>query len=258
MFCPTKSMKLYKDLKVNIVQVGAGGNGGYLCQKVARMIASLRGDKEINYTIIDLDVVEKHNLKRQPFIYEDIGLNKAQVLAERYSSAYGISIFSMDKYIHFAEDLEPFYEKDQFNIFIGAVDNNASRQVLHEFFMSVDDIYYIDGGIDEVSGETEEEKFESGYTGQVVGGLRLNGETILDPVGIVYSNILEDKTSSLPGTACGLTVVNHPQRMQTNEYAALIMQSYLQNVLYENTIISHYTNFNALTMSARPVFLDEK
>lgn len=258
MFCPTIHIDLCRYPNLNIIQVGAGGNGGYLCQKIARMLSTVNVDRNIDYTIIDLDIVEKHNLKRQPFIKEDIGLKKAEVLAERYGAAYDINIYSMDKYIHFAEDLHPFYQEGKLNILIGAVDNNASRQVLHEFFMSVDDIYYVDAGIDGVSGDTEEELFESGYTGQVVGGLRLDGVTLLNPVGLVYSNILEDKTSSLPGTACGLTVVNHPQRMQTNEYAALIIQSYVQNVIYERTIVSHYTNFNALTMSARPVFLDEK
>lgn len=240
---------------IKIIQVGAGGNGGYLVQKIARTLNAL--NRTIDYILIDGDIVEEHNLQRQPFLDEDVGLNKAAVLVERYSSAYDIQMAFKDSYIYDISDLQNvcYSDPDSFVLLIGAVDNNASRQIMHDFFMTKNNIFYIDAGIDGVEGETEEEKKERGYTGQVVAGLRFAGKTILEPIGLVYPNILEDKDSMLPGLACGLTVVNYPQRMQTNELAALVMHSYFQNFILNNEIVSHYINFNALTMRTQPTWI---
>ena len=71
----------------NIYIIGAGGTGGYLAQDLARYIA-VRTEEKYNFTIVDGDVVEEKNLIRQNFIENDIGKNKAKVLAERYSKAF--------------------------------------------------------------------------------------------------------------------------------------------------------------------------
>lgn len=251
MFNPIIELPKFK--KIKIIQIGCGGNGGYLCQKVSRTINVSK--KTIHYLLVDEDTVEEKNLLRQPFIIDDVGENKAAVLSERYGAAYSINLTYKDKYIINKEQLLELVDDESFTLIIGAVDNNASRQILHNFFLSQDNICYIDAGIDGVFGETPEEVFESGYTGQVVCGLRLDGETILEDVGGVYEDVLTDKDSVLPGLACGQTVVNHPQRMQTNEIAALIMQSYVQNILFDDVIVSHYTNFNALTMRSQPTWI---
>lgn len=241
--------------RFNFIQVGAGGNGGYLTQKLSRMLSTKKNENRFTYTIVDEDCVEEKNLQRQPFIKDDVGENKAAVLSERYSSAYDIEIYYKDKYIHSVEDLQQLCDEDSFTILIGCVDNNASRQIFNDFFNESSTICYIDAGIDGVNGDTEEEIAESGYTGQVVCGLKIDNKVILDPVGIVYDNILKDKDTILPGLSCGLTIVNYPQRMQTNEMAALILHSYIQNIFYDFKIVSHYTNFNALTMTSRPTYI---
>ena len=252
----------------NIVQVGVGGTGGYLVQRLSKMLHAFSQQEELNfkfrYTLIDGDQVEPKNLLRQPFIEEDIGSFKAQILADRYSNAYNIPIFHQNSYIdskeQLIEALELFNHSYSYDISIpillGCVDNNATRKIMHELFMHAYCFFYLDSGIDGVSGETEEEKSESGYSGQVVMGFK-KGKIILDPVGFVYPNILEDEESKLPTEACGETVVNHPQRMQTNEMAALVMASYLNNLLGDLKIVSHYTNFNALTMNSKPTYLTQ-
>lgn len=244
----------------NIVQVGAGGNGGYLVQRLSKLLYALsEKDKnlEFSYKIIDGDIVESKNLQRQPFISQDLDQPKAKVLAERYSNAYQIPIFYKDEYINSPDNLHELFNIEYsfgspIQILIGCVDNNASRQIMHKYFESSNTIIYLDSGIDSVDPEASK---ESGYSGQVVCGYRRSSKTILAPVGGVYENILTDKDSRLPMEACGQQVVNYPQRMQTNEMAALIMNGYLNTILADHEIVSHYTNFNARNNIVSPTYL---
>lgn len=76
-------MKYSKSAPVKIVVLGAGGTGGYLIPHLYQIVFA---DSERLYRIIicDGDIVEKKNLVRQNFVEQDIGRNKAAVLAERY------------------------------------------------------------------------------------------------------------------------------------------------------------------------------
>ena len=250
-------------IKFNIVQVGAGGNGGYLVQRLSKLLFAITAKEHLNFTykIIDGDIVEKSNLLRQPFIEEDLHMPKAQTLAERYDNAYGIPILYSNTYAESVEELLSFiaFQSEYMNytipVILGCVDNNASRKVMHETFQKLESCIYIDSGIDSVN---EDKDIDSGYSGQVVCGIKLGGKVYLEPVGIVYSNILEDVDSRLPTQACGEQVVYYPQRMQTNEVAALVMTSYLNTLLSEGIVTSHYTNFNARTMMIRPTYLQKE
>ncbi|WP_067923972.1 ThiF family adenylyltransferase [Alicyclobacillus shizuokensis] len=251
----------------DIVQVGAGGNGGYLTQRLAKMLYAFHAAGTLDsfrYCIVDGDRFESKNLLRQPCIAEDLGLPKSKVLAERYGTVYDIPVFYKESYVETPEDVEscfgvfPAYRR-LIRILIGCVDNHASRQVMHAWFEgSKGTVVYIDTGVEAVLTEgSEEEIAESGYGGHVVCGVKIHGKTVLGPVGEVYPDILEDKDSRLPTQSCGQTVVDAPQRMQTNEMAALIAASYLNTILSSGEVVSHYTNFNARTALSRPVYLPE-
>lgn len=267
MFHPTLKLsemaKTYSRTGVyfNIVQIGAGGNGGYLVQRLSKLLYALsqKGGFRFSYKIVDGDRVEPSNLLRQPFIEQDLFQPKAQALAERYENAYGIPIFYKNAFVETVEDIENLFltEQAQFSIhipvLIGCVDNNATRQLMHGAFKSMGTMIYLDSGIDAVD---QEGSLDSGYSGQVVCGAKIHTSEYLSPVGDVYPNILEDKDSRLPTQACGENVVYYPQRMQTNEMAALVMNGYLNTLLSDHEIISHYTNFNARTNVMRPVYLE--
>lgn len=84
----------------NIVQIGTGGSGGYVNYFLSRLLYSLKeAGKTYNYVICDGDQVEESNLCRQNFIEADIGKNKAEKLAQRYGSVYGLKIRYKDEYI---------------------------------------------------------------------------------------------------------------------------------------------------------------
>lgn len=271
MFHPTLYLPDYfkqnnpREIMFDIVQIGTGGNGGYLTQRLAKMIYSFMRSfphRRYRYTLVDGDRVEDKNLLRQPFIEEDLEMPKAQILAERYSNAYDITICFKDSYMESVSDIEKLFTSGhgRIPVLLGCVDNNATRQLMHEFFEKTPSLIYIDSGIDAVLRKgTSTEIEESGYSGQVVCGVKLGGKVLLEPAGHIYNSILEDKDSILPTQqACGEQVVYYPQRMQTNEAAALAMTGYLNTLLSDLRIVSHYTNFNAYTNLSKPTYITKE
>ena len=178
-------MKLSLDRPVKIVVIGAGGTGGYVIPHLYR-IAYASG-RPCRIIIADGDIVEQKNLIRQNFAECDIGENKAQVMAERYSEVFGIET----EYIpDFIENEQQLFELLRFessgrssnkpiSILIGAVDNNRSRIMCNNVFKKLDDIIYIDSG----NGE---------FTGQVICGVKMSGRVISKPVASVYPDLLKD------------------------------------------------------------------
>jgi len=164
-------MKFSKTRPVKIVQLGAGGTGGHIAPHLYRLLYSL--DRPVRYIICDGDTVEGKNLVRQNFTPADLGENKAQVLAERYSSVFGLETEYVPSFVETEERLNElllprqwcygyYYPRkiiSEMVILLGAVDNNKSRQLCHRVFYQARELIYIDSG----NGE---------YTGQVVCGVR--------------------------------------------------------------------------------------
>lgn len=81
-----------------IYVAGAGGTGGNVIPPLTRLLSHLPA-KYPKLTLIDKDNVEIRNCQRQNFIVNDVGRNKAQVLAERYSAAFNIPVYYIDDFI---------------------------------------------------------------------------------------------------------------------------------------------------------------
>ena len=81
-------MKFSMTRPVKVVMLGAGGTGGHIAPHLYRLLYAL--DRPVRFIICDGDVVENKNLVRQNFIPADLGENKAKVLAERYSTVFGM------------------------------------------------------------------------------------------------------------------------------------------------------------------------
>ena len=97
-----------KSRPVKIVLVGTGGTGGYIVPQLYRLLYAL--DRPIRVILCDGDLVEEKNLGRQNFIEADLGKNKAMVLAERYSNAFGIETSYIPQYVEDEEMLEELLE----------------------------------------------------------------------------------------------------------------------------------------------------
>ena len=172
-------MKYPMDVPVKIVQLGAGGTGGHIAPHLYRLLYAL--GRPARYIICDGDKVEEKNLLRQNFSPADLGENKARVLAERYSTVFGLEAEYVPAFIEKLETLmeliqsneweldeNPYKKTKEMVILLGAVDNNKSRQLCHQAFYQSKDLVYIDSG----NGE---------FSGQVVCGVRRNGHTFFKP-----------------------------------------------------------------------------
>lgn len=131
-----------------VVQIGCGGTGSLLVPHVARAIASIE-ERKIEYILIDGDKVEDKNIKRQNFIANDIGQFKSDVLAKRYSLALGVNIGSMPEYITRSNKIP---STGCYSILVGCVDNNKTRKLIHDKFLS-ECFVWVDSGNELLGGQ---------------------------------------------------------------------------------------------------------
>jgi hypothetical protein len=243
-------MRFSQDTPVKIVIIGAGGTGGYVVPHLYRL--AFDSKRATRIIVCDGDIVEKKNLVRQNFIYNDIGGNKAQVLAERYAGAFGIQAEYIPRYIESVDELLELVEPDECRftqygipnkgkvILIGAVDNNRSRQICHEVFKAAEDLIYIDSG----NGES---------TGQVVCGVKQKGRVTYKPVCSIYSDMLDpDPTDKLPTEmSCAERAVSAPQSVTANLMASTAVISFMYNLLISGELKTRYVNFSARQINMR-------
>lgn len=237
-------MRFALNKPVKIVMLGAGGTGGHIAPHLYRLLHAL--DRSVEVIIADGDIVEEKNLVRQNFISCDLGRNKAQVLAERYASAFGMEIQYIPDFIETEERLlkllKPrfsYYAPETLTILIGAVDNNKSRRLCHNVFNKSDNLIYIDSG----NGE---------FTGQVVCGVRRKGKTYYKPVGEVYPDILEDTDKFPTELSCAEASVSAPQSIAANIMAATAVISYIYNILVLGNIEVKKVTFSTRSVNLKP------
>ena len=244
-------MKFALNKPVKIIMLGAGGTGGHVAPHLYRLLHAL--DRYTKVIICDGDIVEEKNLVRQNFISADLGKNKAQVLAERYASAFGLEISYVPEFIEDEYRLKNLIRPDRYSlgpysdrteeglaILIGCVDNNRSRQLCHHVFKSADNLIYIDSG----NGE---------YTGQVVCGIRRSGKTYYKPIGDVYPDVLMDTDKFPTELSCAEAAVSAPQSIVANIMAATAITSYIYNILVLGSIETRSVTFSTKTVNLKPV-----
>lgn len=78
---------------LHIIQLGAGGTGGYVAYEILRMLGNIPEVLKpyIHYTLMDGDTYEPKNIGRQLCCEDDIGKYKAQVLIEEYGELFGVT-----------------------------------------------------------------------------------------------------------------------------------------------------------------------
>lgn len=255
-----------ENLYFDIVQVGAGANGGQffrsLCQDISTHFRSFNQSKPkitfgCNLLLCDADRYESKNLSNQLCLEEDLNEYKVEILRDRYADVYGVSVGTVTQYIKDIDMLDKlFTDKDvsnkyqQVKVLIGMVDNNKTRQLFHDYFYSerVDTLLWLDAGVKGVDiSNTSDEKTirESGFTGQIVVGFKYKGTVILKPVTDIFPDMLEDAASSFPDESCGELIINNPQRSATNRMAAVLFNNVINNLFHSQRIYNHIINFNA-------------
>jgi len=249
-------MKFALHKPIKIIMLGAGGTGGHIAPHLYRLLHALNRYAEV--VVCDGDIVEEKNLVRQNFISADLGRNKAQVLAERYASAFGLAVSYIPEFIEdenrLAELVKPdtyqagpySYKKEEgLSILIGCVDNNRSRQLCHQVFKTADNLIYIDSG----NGE---------FGGQVVCGIRRSGRTYYKPVGEVYPDVLTETDKFPTELSCAEAAVSAPQSIVANIMAGTAVVSYLYNILVLGSIETRFVTFSTKTVNLKPIFAKDR
>lgn len=209
-------MKIIKNKKINIVLLGVGANGSHFLRSLLQDMANYKSKGlNVRLLIADGDKVEEKNIANQLFDKDDVGEYKVQALATRYGDHYGFDVLAYREYVTDIETLESLFgDFEGQRVLIGCLDNNRTRQLLHEFFEIQNDLIYIDVGVEGVIMKEElknmpecehmtpyqinEMIMGSGFSGQVVTGIKYRGEEILAPIGSVYPNVLSDQDSVFP------------------------------------------------------------
>lgn len=255
-------MRIMKNKQFNIVLLGVGANGSHFLRSLLQDMANYKSKGlSVRLVIADGDKVEEKNIANQLFDKDDVNEYKVQALAERYGEHYGIDILAYREYVTDIENLENLYgDAEGQRILIGCLDNNRTRQLLHEFFETQSDLIYIDAGVEGVIMKEEIKNMPecafmtaeqinqmimgSGFSGQVVTGIKYRGEEVLAPICTVYPNVLSDQESVFPTQTCAETL-NNPQRLETNKMAAQMLNIVMNNLFHTGDIYQHEIQFHA-------------
>ena len=261
------------DAPAALVLVGCGGTGGFVARNAARLLwglqqARLQARRQPAFgppapegvpgvLIADGDEVERGNVVRQDFLPADVGRAKALVLAERLTAAYGLEVSAYPRYLGASGPFGDLIPEE--SIVVGCVDNAATRRLLHERLSRYRNVVYLDSGNGAVSRASHapgrrpsrvdlRRERESGWSGQVVCGVRKGGETLLPFPGDAMPDLLEGDgpEDGIPDEIpCHAVVETRPQRFLTNLRAATVIMEYLGPLLADGHLLHARTFFDA-------------
>ena len=220
---------------INIILVGAGGIGGNLAPMIARYMCT---NDKINLTIVDGDVIEKSNLKRQPYLNGDLEQNKARALAMKLNAAFGLNVSYYPNYIEDVEGLERLVPKDfdknrlsTFSVVIGAVDNAHARNVMEQLFALYDNLVYIDAANED-------------YFGDVFLGLKIAKQVLFKSRGMLRPLHISSGTQRVKHNSCEVKSLANPQYYQANMMAATLTFSILSDFIREKKVKQPFISFD--------------
>ncbi len=250
----------------NLFLIGCGGTGSFVVQHLARLMASgdLAAERIAGLTLVDFDIVEPKNVARQLFTPADVCRPKAEVLARRYASAYGLKI----GYI-----TEPFTRKmlgetipagnlRNPTLLIGAVDKAETRLEIytamkkHSGYRQA--VYWFDAG----NGES---------TGQVAWGNTIKLDLVKKGIGqpiveylpypaLVFPEVADpardtgERSSILPLESCAEAVQGGRQGPNINAMMGLLTVEMIRQFLTGKLSV-HYVavDLASFTLGSQPI-----
>lgn len=240
--------------QLRIAVVGVGGTGGEVINALTRLnfgLKALSGNNEagIHVTAFDNDLVEPHNIGRQPYSLSDVGQYKSLTLIHRCNMFYGTSWQATPA--HFDPKKE---DLSNFDIVIGCVDKAEFRATLgkvaqdssHQFFKS--SCLWLDFGNGQHSGQC------------VLGHLRTTKEdnlrlpTIFD----LYPDLASpshDADDSAP--RCSLAQALQHQDLFINSSLATMGMNILWELLTKGVIAHHGLQVDTKSLRTTPMMIDK-
>lgn len=259
--------------------VGAGGTGSFMAMNLARPAFELnqRG-KKTSIVIVDPDRVETNNIPRSNFCFAEVGMNKAETLAGRIASAWGIEVGFVKE--GFTPALLQGKNNDwtlqtsssqKLTVLVGCVDNHLARGEMHEavkiyneprYGNAVPRLWWIDGG-------------NGRDTGQILIGNRLDAQAICEsarssPIlsllpapslqhpellrGEVTKPKVQSNQSAGDNITCAERIRLGEQSLNVNQRVAVEMSQVLSELLLTNTLKRFATYFDLESGASRSVY----
>jgi PRTRC genetic system ThiF family protein len=129
-----------------VILIGCGGTGGWLAPAITRIAYVLKQkQEELHLIFVDPDVVEEINIGRQNFCPAEIGRNKAEALAVRYGTAWGVEIAAIPEPWEKVKSHIDVHGFGEGTLLVGCVDNaHARRQIATN--MNTRSVWWLDCG----------------------------------------------------------------------------------------------------------------
>lgn len=224
-------LKIRDGKKVYIV-LGAGGTGSWLSSMLSKI--------DVETILIDGDIVEPKNVSRQNFQKKDVGLNKAETLANQFGFGY------VSEFITGTELLESIIDEYEnvIPVIVGCLDNNATRKIAHDLFhlTKYKDIIWVDSGNAERSGQTY-------VAAKVDGEIKYKSPLEIDDV---FKNFEGDERRP-DQISCAEQSESAPQNVTANVMAATVLFNVLNIINTGGLLLANKfawdTRSNQLTAS---------
>lgn len=245
---------------------GCGGTGSRIMPGLAQLVRSLLNKNNPLSPFLDLrilccdgDVVEEKNLLRQHFAPQDVGKNKAAVLAARYSSAFDVSIHPCTTF--FGEENrareeflgypgEPF---SNFSIIILAVDSAKARKKILQRFLShafstplydPRNFFIIDVGNEDNFGQIRYSHMAMAEKVRLPEDVKGFPKLVPLTLDIPFIPFDGDYYIKLGGSAQELSCADLPQTLAVNSQAASLVITACQNFLLRKPFHNSGVRFN--------------
>jgi PRTRC genetic system ThiF family protein len=219
--------------------IGCGGTGSWLVPSLCRIARTLSAQgKKVNLTLIDPDLVEAKNILRQNFCDAEIGSNKAQTLAIRYSIAWSIEINAIPSRFNerILESPSFNYSPSTLTLLIGCVDNAAARKSIalalkqnqtSTRLQEPSYLWWLDCGNHDSSGQvllgSHVEIDPSNYQFHELGCCKLPAPSIVHPE--LLKSLPEESEST--NLSCAEMAIRNAQSLSINQGIASIAADYL-------------------------------
>lgn len=247
---------------LRFIIVGAGGTGSFVVPAIARLIYELKQqqNKSAEMLIVDPDVVEAGNIPRSNFCFAEVGRYKAQTLAERVSTAWGIETsFSCERFDPEKHLKSSSSDYRNLTIIVGCVDNYLARREMHRGldecrnYGDQSRIWWIDGGNGKASGQvllgstTKPLKAEGYFTGTSIC-------RALPSPSLQHPDLLEpEKIEAKTDASCPERVRLGEQGLNINQRVGLEIAEMLSSMLLTRTLKRYAVYFDMESGSSRAI-----
>lgn len=244
-------MKRSNSLKITVV--GCGGTGSWIVPHIVRLARLVQdaaeNPRQVKLELWDPDTVEEKNLYRQNFSAPEIGMNKAQTLAFRYGTHWGIDVRALPV---------PFEGNKNYDLLIGCVDNPHARQTIHDLYRGDHPgPFWLDCG-----NATDQ--------GQVLLGNTLHQPELAFPVGdvcvalpiptiqhpeLLQPDPLEQNNPFLERMSCAEQALHGNQGLTVNAKIAAEAADYFYRLVLKGNLRKYATYFDLISGVARSKYI---